>query len=176
MMQEKVEGMDKLIDGILKYSSIKLESLERYPVDLNQVVNDIRDIIYIPEHVSVIIMDTLPTLESDATKMHQLFQNLISNAVINIDKAEGIVGIGVEEDKEFWKFYVRDNGVGIPEEYHEKIFNIFQSIGNAERSTGIGLSIVKKIVDLYQGEIWLESEVGEGTTFYFTLKKDSGKA
>ncbi|NER11594.1 PAS domain-containing sensor histidine kinase [Muriicola jejuensis] len=171
MMQEKVEGMDKLIDGILKYSSINSETLERKPVDLNTVVNDIREIIYIPEHVNVIIMDTLPTLEADATKMHQLFQNLIGNAVTNIDKKEGIVSIGVEEKDRFWQFYVRDNGVGIPEEYHEKIFKIFQSIGNEERSTGIGLSIVKKIVDLYQGEVWLESEVGKGTTFYFTIKK-----
>ncbi|QBA63825.1 PAS domain-containing sensor histidine kinase [Muriicola soli] len=171
MMQEKVEGMDKLIDGILKYSSIKSETLEKKPVDLNQVVHDIREIIFIPEHVSVIIMDPLPTLQADATKMHQLFQNLISNAVINIDKSEGIVSIGVAEKKDNWEFYVRDNGIGIPKEYHEKIFKIFQSIGSEERSTGIGLSIVKKIVDLYQGEIWLESKVGEGTTFYFTLKK-----
>ncbi|GGD41554.1 PAS domain-containing sensor histidine kinase [Muriicola marianensis] len=171
MMQEKVEGMDKLIDGILKYSSIKSETLEKSPVDLNTVVNEIREIIYIPEHVNVIIMDPLPTLEADATKMHQLFQNLIGNAVTNIDKEEGIVAIGVREEKDHWEFYVRDNGVGIPEEYHEKIFKIFQSIGNEERSTGIGLSIVKKIIDLYQGEIWLESEVGQGTTFFFTLKK-----
>ncbi|MBT8281332.1 MAG: PAS domain S-box protein [Muriicola sp.] len=171
MMQEKVEGMDKLIDGILKYSSIKSETLEKKPVDLNQVANDIREIIFIPEHVSVIIMDPLPTLQADATKMHQLFQNLISNAVINIDKTEGIVTIGVEEKKDHWEFYIRDNGVGIAEEYHEKIFKIFQSIGSEERSTGIGLSIVKKIVDLYQGEIWLDSKIGKGTTFYFTLKK-----
>ncbi|WP_372975627.1 PAS domain S-box protein [Muriicola sp.] len=171
MMQEKVEGMDKLIDGILKYSSIKSESLENSPVDLNTVVNEIREIIFIPDHVNVIIMDPLPTLEADATKMHQLFQNLIGNAVTNIDKEEGIVAIGVKEEKDHWEFYIRDNGVGIPEEYHEKIFKIFQSIGNEERSTGIGLSIVKKIIDLYQGEIWLESEVGQGTTFFFTLKK-----
>ncbi|MGB5646806.1 MAG: PAS domain S-box protein, partial [Muriicola sp.] len=171
MMQEKVEGMDKLIDGILKYSSIKSETLEETAVDLNQVVNEIREIIFIPKHVNVIIMNPLPILQADATKMHQLFQNLISNAVINIDKAEGIVAIDVTEKKDHWEFYIKDNGTGIPKEYHEKIFKIFQSIGTKERSTGIGLSIVKKIVDLYDGEIWLDSTVGEGTTFYFTLKK-----
>ncbi len=171
MMQEKVEGMDKLIDGILKYSSIKSETLEESAVDLNQVVNEIRDIIFIPEHVSVIIMNPLPVLQADPTKMHQLFQNLISNAVINIDKEEGIVAIDVAEKKNHWEFYIKDNGTGIPKEYHQKIFKIFQSIGTKERSTGIGLSIVKKIVDLYDGEIWLDSEVGKGTTFYFTLKK-----
>ncbi len=171
MMQEKVEGMDKLIDGILKYSSIKSETLEETAVDLNRVVNEIRDIIFIPDHVSVIIMNPLPILQADSTKMHQLFQNLISNAVINIDKEEGIVGIDVAEKKDHWEFSIKDNGTGIPKEYHQKIFKIFQSIGTKERSTGIGLSIVKKIVDIYNGEIWLDSKVGEGTTFYFTLKK-----
>ncbi len=171
MMQEKVEGMDKLIDGILKYSSIKSETLEETAVDLNQVVNEIRDIIFIPDHVSVIIMNPLPVLQADSTKMHQLFQNLISNAVINIDKEEGIVGIDVTEKQDYWEFSIKDNGTGIPKEYHQKIFKIFQSIGTKERSTGIGLSIVKKIVDIYDGEIWLDSKVGEGTTFYFTLKK-----
>ncbi|NNJ89880.1 MAG: PAS domain S-box protein, partial [Eudoraea sp.] len=171
MMQEKVEGMDKLIDGILKYSSIKSETLEETAVDLNQVVNEIREIIFIPDHVNVIIMNPLPILQVDATKMHQLFQNLISNAVINIDKEEGIVAIDVTEKKDHWQFSIKDNGSGIPKEYHEKIFEIFQSIGTKERSTGIGLSIVKKIVDLYDGKIWLDSKVGEGTTFYFTLRK-----
>ncbi|MGB5378905.1 PAS domain-containing sensor histidine kinase [Muriicola sp.] len=171
MMQEKVEGMDKLIDGILKYSSIKSETLEESVVDLNQVVNEIREIIFIPGHVSIVIMNPLPILQADATKMHQLFQNLISNAVISIDKEEGIVAIDVQDKKDYWEFSIKDNGTGIPEEYHEKIFQIFQSIGTKERSTGIGLNIVKKIIDLYQGEIWLDSKVGEGTTFYFTLKK-----
>jgi len=171
MMQEKVEGMDKLIDGILKYSGINIETLDNTCIDLNQVVQDIREIIFIPAHVNVIIMSTLPTIEADATKMHQLFQNLISNAVINIDKEEGIVTIDVKEKETHWEFSVQDNGVGIPKEYHNKIFKIFQSIGSKERSTGIGLSIVKKIIDLYEGEVWLESKVGEGTTFYFTIKK-----
>jgi len=82
-----------------------------------------------------------------------------------------LVEINAEEEKDFWKFSVSDNGIGIPKAYHEKIFKIFQSIGKGERSTGIGLSIVKKIVDLYKGEIWLESAEGHGTTFFFTIKK-----
>jgi len=171
MMQEKVEGMDKLIDGILKYSSINSDTLENTNVDLNKVINEIREIIFIPAHVNVIIMTPLPTIEADATKMHQLFQNLLSNAVTNIDKEEGIVEINVEEKPTYWQFSIKDNGIGIPEEYHHKIFQIFQSIGNQEQSTGIGLSIVKKIIDLYEGTIWLESSVSKGTTFFFTIKK-----
>ncbi len=170
-MQEKIEGMDRLIDGILKYSSITDSTLEHTMVNLNGVVNEIREIIFIPDNVDIVIMNPLPTLIADKTKMHQLFQNLISNAVVNIERSNGLVQISSQEGNTHWHFSIKDNGVGIPKEYHEKIFQIFQSIGRGERSTGIGLSIVKKIIDLYEGKIWLESEVDEGTIFHFTLKK-----
>ncbi|MFS4455985.1 sensor histidine kinase [Maribacter sp. 2304DJ31-5] len=171
LMQEKIAGMDKLIDGILKYSSINSDHLENSAVDLNEVINEIREIIFIPENVDVVIMNTLPVINVDKTKIHQLFQNLIANAVVNIEKEKGLVQINALECDDHWQFAIEDNGVGIPKEYHEKIFEIFQSMGNGERSTGIGLSIVKKIIDLYEGQIWLESTIEKGTTFYFTLKK-----
>jgi PAS domain S-box-containing protein len=170
-IQEKIGGMDKLIDGILKYSSINQNRLENLSVDLNIVVNEIREIIFIPDNVKVIIMKTLPIINVDRTMIHQLFQNLIGNSVVNIEKEEGWVQICCEDRIRHWEFSIADNGTGIPVEYHDKIFEIFQSIGKGERSTGIGLSIVKKIVDLYEGRIWLESTMGKGTTFYFTLKK-----
>lgn len=170
-IQEKIEGMDHLIDGILKYSSINDDTLDNILVNLNDVISDIREIIFVPENVNIIIMNQLPSIKVDKTKIHQLFQNLISNAVVNIERKDGLVEISSEENKSHWQFSIKDNGVGIPKEYHEKIFKVFQSIGHNERSTGIGLSIVKKIIDLYQGKIWLDSEVGQGTTFHFTLKK-----
>ena len=80
--------------------------------------------------------------------------------------------ISGSETKTHWRFCVADNGIGIPSEYHEKIFKMFQSLGTTERSSGIGLSIVKKIVDLYQGKVWLDSKEGKGTSFHFTLKKE----
>lgn len=171
MIQEKIEGMDKLIGGILQYSSIDDETLETTTVDVNEVVQKIREIIFIPEHVNVIIMNTLPIINADKTKIHQLFQNIISNAVVHIESLEGIVTISSIDKDTHWQFSIADNGIGIPKEYHEKIFKIFQSMNEGEYSTGIGLSIVKKIVDLYEGDIWLESETGSGTTFHFTLKK-----
>lgn len=170
-IQEKIEGMDGLIDGILKYSSINDATLDNTLVDVNEVVGGIREIIFVPENVNIVIMNPLPSIKVDKTKIHQLFQNLISNAVVNIERTDGLVEISSKENTSHWQFSVKDNGVGIPKEYHEKIFKVFQSIGNNQRSTGIGLSIVKKIVDVYQGKIWLESTVGEGTTFHFTLKK-----
>lgn len=171
MMQEKVESMDKLIDGILKYSTIKSENLDSSVVNVNEVIKEITDIIYIPDHVKVVVVSKLPTIYADRTKIHQLIQNFLSNAVVHIDRKKGLVEIDCVERPKFWEFSIKDNGVGIPKEYHEKIFKIFQSIGNKERSTGIGLSIVKKIIDLYEGKVWLESEIGKGTTFFFTLKK-----
>lgn len=171
MMQEKIEGMDKLITGILKYSTVNNDVLDNTEVDVNEVIQEIKEIIFIPEHVSIMPKRKLPKIKADKTKIHQLFQNFLSNAVVNIDKKEGLVEIDYVEHSKYWEFSIKDNGVGIPEEYHEKIFQIFQSIGNKERSTGIGLSIVKKIIDRYSGKVWLQSEIGEGTTFYFTLKK-----
>ncbi|MRH99828.1 PAS domain S-box protein [Kriegella sp. EG-1] len=171
MMQEKVESMDKLIVGILEYSTVSSETVNNTDVDVNQVIKEITDIIYIPDHVQVKIVKKLPTLFADKTKIHQLFQNFLSNAVVHIENEVGLVNIDFTETTTHWQFSIEDNGVGIPKEYHEKIFKIFQSVGNNERSTGIGLSIVKKVIDLYEGEVWLESVPGEGTTFYFTLKK-----
>lgn len=170
-IQEKIESMDALINGILKYSSINYDQSKHTTVDFNTVINEIIAVIFIPDHVQIRLNNTLPILKADKTKIHQLFQNLISNAVMHIEQENGLVEISAEEQKNFWKFSIADNGIGIPKTYHEKIFKIFQSIGKGERSTGIGLSIVKKIVDLYKGQIWLESEEGKGTTFYFTIKK-----
>lgn len=171
-MQDKVEAMDKLVDGILKYSTINAETLGEEDVNINEVIEDIKKIIYIPDHVEVKTENILPTIRADKTKVHQLFQNIISNAVVHIEEdKEGRVLVGSKETETHWQFTIADNGIGIKKEYHEKIFKIFQSVGNKERSTGIGLSIVKKILDLYNGKVWLESELGKGTTFYFTLSK-----
>ena len=103
--------------------------------------------------------------------MQQVFQNLISNAINFIDKDQGFVKIKVEELPAHYQFSVQDNGMGIEEKYHDKIFKIFHAVNKSKDSTGIGLSIVKKIVDLHDGKIWLESKPNMGTTFFFTIKK-----
>lgn len=172
LMQEKVASMDKLIHGILEYSTANSSELDSSSVDLNRVIKDIEEIIYIPDHVSLVVPIALPTIIADNTKMHQLFQNIIGNAVVHIEREVGLVEVLFKNLGDYWQFTVRDNGVGIPEEFHNKIFEIFQSIGHNERSTGIGLSIVKKIVDRYNGKVWVDSVVGEGTQFHFTIKKN----
>ena len=172
LMQEKVAAMDKLIQGILEYSTANNSALNKTEVDLNTVITKVGDTIFIPEHVQLVVSNRLPIILADATKMQQLFQNIIGNAVMHIEKEKGLVEVLFSDSDTHWSFTIKDNGVGIPKEYHEKIFQIFQSIGNKERSTGIGLSIVKKIIDRYGGEIWVDSEVGTGTAFHFTLQKE----
>ena len=169
-IRESVEKMDTLINGILEYSTIGKNSIEAYPVELNLLLKDILNMMVIPNHISVEV-DNLPVVNGDKYRLQQLFQNLISNAVSYNDKNEGLVEVGVIDKTYEWEFFVKDNGKGIEEVYYEKIFKAFEKLENNVNSTGIGLSIVKKIVDLYGGKIWLESQLDKGTTFYFTIKK-----
>jgi PAS domain S-box-containing protein len=171
-LNNKLEQMDALIDGILRYSSVNDKNvLPVHKVHIEEVLEEIKTILYIPEHIQFIYPDNLPTINADKTRIKQLFQNLISNAINYIDKEEGKIEVKFTELKTYWKFSISDNGVGISEAYHDKIFKIFETLGKKGKSTGIGLSIVKKIIELYNGTISLESKEGKGTTFFFKLKK-----
>lgn len=171
LIEATLEKMELLISDVLNYSRVTSDALQSQPVDLNVIIADLRKIIYLPSHINLVVLKTLPVIEGDSTRLQQLFQNLLSNAIRFIDKEKGVIEIDVEELETHYKFSVSDNGIGIEEKYFDKIFMIFQSLNEDKRSSGIGLSIVKKIVDLYKGEVWLESTVGNGTTFYFTLSK-----
>lgn len=171
LMEAKIEKMDQFLEDIINYSEIGTKSLKTNTIDLNKEVLKIVGSIDVPKNITVVIKNNLPVLKADARRLRQVFQNLISNAVNFNDKENGLVEIGVEETEAFYTFSVKDNGRGIPKEYHEKIFNTFTTLGYQEKSTGMGLSIVKRVLDLYGGEIWLESEVSKGSTFYFTIPK-----
>ena len=171
LIETTLEKMEQLISDVLEYSSVGAESNEKANVDLAKKLNNIMSMLYIPEHIEINILNPLPTIKGDATKLQQLFQNLISNAIKFIDKENGLITIDVEDLKSHYKFSIKDNGIGIDKQFHDKIFKIFHALNKSKDSTGIGLSIVKKIVDLHEGQIWLESEPNVGTTFYFTLKK-----
>lgn len=170
LIRTNVEKMDTLINGILEYSTIGKNQIDVYDVNLNNLINNIVSILQVPENISIIKTD-LPIIRGDKYRLQQLFQNLIGNAIAYNDKAQGKIEIGFTDKNIFWEFYVKDNGKGIEDVYFEKIFKTFEKLENNGKSTGIGLSIVKKIVDLYGGTIWLTSKPNEGTTFYFTLKK-----
>jgi signal transduction histidine kinase len=171
MIEGKVEKMDYLIEGVLMYAKIdKVEKLAE-KVNTTKIIQNIINIIYIPSHISVTITGELPVITADQFRVQQLFQNLISNAVNYIDKPIGLVEVSCIEESENYIFLVKDNGPGIAKENQTKIFEIFQSLESSGKSTGLGLSIVKKIIDIYEGEIWIESELGLGTTFFIKLHK-----
>jgi signal transduction histidine kinase len=171
LIEVTLEKMELLISDILLYSSIASTTSETTNVNLDIILKDLQKILFIPENISVRVLNKLPIVKGEKTKLQQLFQNLIDNAIKFNDKEKGLIQIDVVENKTFYEFSIKDNGIGIQKKYHDKIFKIFNSLKPSKESSGIGLSIVKKIVDVYQGEIWIESELKIGTTFYFTLKK-----
>lgn len=171
LIDDTLEKMEQLISDVLEYSSVTSESKVKDQVDVNEVLADIVKLLHFPEHVRLEVVSNQPIIVANRIRIQQLFQNLISNAIRFCDKEEGIIKIDCKESKTDYTFSIQDNGIGIEKEYHDKIFQIFQSLNKSKESTGIGLSIVKKIVHLYGGEIWLDSEVGVGTTFYFSISK-----
>lgn len=171
LIRDNVEKMDALINGILDYSTISKNQTEFYDVDTNKLVDTIIESTLIPDHILISKPKNLPVVKGDKYRLQQLFQNLIDNAVKYNDKEKGRIEIGFTSTNKFWKFYIKDNGKGIEEAYFDKIFETFQKLENSPNSSGIGLSIVKKIVHLYGGEVTVESQIGIGTIFNFTIKK-----
>lgn len=171
LIRDHVEKMDKLINGILQYSTINKNQYEVYDVNIDSLVDHILQTIQIPAHITVKKAVTLPTIKGDKFRLQQLFQNLIDNAIKYNDKQNGIIEIDCEALDTFWQFKIKDNGKGIAPKYHKRIFKTFEKLENNVDSSGIGLSIVKKVVNLYEGKIWIESALNKGTTFFFTLKR-----
>ncbi|MEQ8551185.1 MAG: ATP-binding protein [Cyclobacteriaceae bacterium] len=169
LIRSNLEKMDGLIEGVLKYSTIDKKNLVRQKINLSLLLPDIIQIINIPEHCTINIQKDMPKIVGDKIKLHQVFQNLIENAIKYNDKEKCVITIGYSPLKDGYEFHVKDNGPGIETQFHEKIFQMFQRLDHEVESTGIGLSLVKKIITHYGGKIWLESTLGQGTTFHFTL-------
>ena len=173
LLMKRVDRMYDLIDGILQYSRIGRISEGRTQVNLNELVPEIIETIGLPENIEIELEDELPTILCERTRITQVFQNLLSNAVKYMDKSKGYIRVSCVEENGTWKFSVADNGRGIEEKYFEKIFKIFQTLSTTDEteSTGIGLSVVKKIVERYDGSVWVEAKPGYGSTFFFTLQR-----
>ncbi|HDN65441.1 MAG TPA: hypothetical protein ENF23_03960 [Methanosarcinales archaeon] len=168
--------MQTLIGDLLAFSHVGMRGDPLTPTDcetlLSQTLSDLK--VSIEDSGAVITRDTLPTVMADGSQLAQVFQNLIGNAIKFRGEAPPRVHIAAEQKEEGgaeWVFSVADNGIGIDPEYFERIFVIFQRLhGRDEYSgTGIGLAICKKIVGRHGGRMWVESEPGQGATFYFTI-------
>jgi PAS domain S-box-containing protein len=173
LLLERVERMYNLIEGALQYSRAGRTEEKKVQINLNQFVPEIIDMVVPPENINVTIENELPVIECEEVHIMQVFQNLLSNAIKYMDKPQGQIKVGCIGDNGNWKFSVADNGPGIESRNFERIFKIFQALPTSPNfeGTGVGLTVTKKIVELYEGRIWVESKVGEGSTFFFTFPK-----
>jgi PAS domain S-box-containing protein len=173
------ERMQRLINDLLAYSRLGTRGQPFAPVSCENVLGQALDNLQlaIQENKARVTHDPLPEVLADETQLVQLFQNLISNAIKFHGKKKPQVHISAEEKSKEWVFAVRDNGIGIEPQYAERIFIIFQRLNSREKyaGTGIGLAMCKKIVQRHGGRIWIESQPGDGATFYFTLPNTGGE-
>jgi light-regulated signal transduction histidine kinase (bacteriophytochrome) len=165
--------MQHMINDLLTYSRVGTHGQDFAPVDcedvLERTLTNLR--MMIDEQGAQVTGDPLPVVMGDETQLGQLFQNLISNAVKFRGAHPPEVHVGARRMGRTWRFSVRDNGIGIPAKHRERIFLMFQRLHTQEEypGSGIGLAICQKIVERHGGRIWVESQPGEGSTFYFTL-------
>ncbi|MCP4763608.1 MAG: GHKL domain-containing protein, partial [archaeon] len=168
--------MNSLINDLLTYSRVGTRGLKFKSINCTNILSQVIDNLghSIKENKALITFDPLPVVKADSIQLNQLFQNLVANAIKFHGKGNTPqVHIGVTEKNDEWVFFVQDNGIGIDIKHFDKIFTIFQRLHSTTEysGTGIGLSICKRIIERHGGRIWVESEVGIGTTFYFTLPK-----
>ena len=171
LLMSRVKRMDRLIDGILAYSRAGRIPSSMELIDLAPLIREVIKSLMPPENVNIVLETPFPVVPGNATQFVQIFQNLLSNALKFMDKPNGKIRLGCRDDQSRWTFWVADNGPGIAAEHYEKVFQIFQTLRSADensQSTGIGLTIVKKIVESYGGNVWIESRIGEGSTFWWT--------
>jgi light-regulated signal transduction histidine kinase (bacteriophytochrome) len=172
LIKKQVTQMDLLVEGILNYS------LQMDPDQALKEVNAhtlVKRIIngFSADHISISLEKKLPRLLFNESQLLQVFQNLIQNAIHHNDKEQIEISINYEVNKVRHKFFIKDNGPGISERYHEKIFELFQKLQTKadDEAIGIGLALVKKIIERNEGKIYVKSEEGKGATFIFTIPK-----
>ena len=167
------ERMREMIDGLLQYSRVETRGDPFEPVDLETVLEDVRKNLRmkIDEHGAEITAEDLPRVEGDDGQLRQVFQNLLSNAIKYSGEDAPRVHVSAEQDGTTWTISIADNGIGIDSDEQERVFEVFQRLHSREThsGTGIGLALCERIIERHGGEIWVDSEPGEGATFSFTL-------
>jgi signal transduction histidine kinase len=169
LIKGRTKRLENMINGLLEYARIGKLKRNIEPVNIGSLLPELKELL-VPAHFSFIVKGEMPVLNTEKIQIEQVFSNLISNAVKYNHKASGTIIIESRTLPGYYEFSVSDDGIGIQKEYFEKIFMIFQTLQerDAFESTGVGLAIVKKIIDEKKGSITVESQEGKGTTFRFT--------
>ncbi len=171
LLGERARRMSRLIDGVLSYSRVGRTQSAFERVGPTEVVAEVVDSLQPIRGIAVRTEAALPPVEFDRTQLTQVFQNLIQNGVQHIGRQSGEVVVSCREGAEEWEFSVRDDGVGIPESHFDRIFQMFYVLDPEGDTTGVGLAIVKKIVEMHGGSVSVESAMGRGANFRFTIRK-----
>ncbi|MCW3103552.1 MAG: histidine kinase [Bacteroidetes bacterium] len=173
LIKGRTSRLENMINGLLEYARVGKVRKGLEKVNVSLLLQEVIDLL-VPQNFNVIIEGDMPELVTERLHIQQVFSNLISNAVKYNDKAKPTIVIGAKEEQSHYRFSVADNGKGIEKQYFEKIFVIFQTLQerDAFESTGVGLAIVKKIIEDHKGSITVESVPGEGTEFRFTWPKN----
>lgn len=176
-LRSRVQRMRAMIDGVLEFARAGRSRQRPEPLDVERLLREVVEMLAPPPEVRVEIEPGMPTLVSERAPLFQLFLNLIGNAVRYARRPEGRVRVEVREAGEFVEFSVSDNGSGIPRRHHQRIWGLFDTLEPEERTegTGIGLAVVKKLVEGAGGRVWVESEEGEGATFRFLWPRERGE-
>jgi len=174
LLRGRVNRMEALIDGILQYSRAGRMRTKPEPVDVGALVHDVIELIAPPTRVEIEVMPGMPTIATERVPLQQVFINLIGNAMKHAGADRPRIEVAWSDKGAFLEFAVADNGQGIAPQYHDRIFAIFQTLEARDRveGTGIGLSVVNKIVEDNGGRVWVESDVGKGATFRFLWPKE----
>jgi PAS domain S-box-containing protein len=173
LLRTRADRMGAMIDGLLNYSRASWAEAATEAVEVSELLSEVIDSLNPPPSFRIQMVSAMPTLQTKRLLLSQVFANLISNAIKHHDRPEGSLSISAQAKGNFYEFALQDNGPGIAPEDHDKIFMIFQTLNldKNQQNTGVGLSIVKKIVETEGGTIRLESQLQQGTTFYFTWPK-----
>ena len=178
LLRAQVERMRAMITDVLDYSRSGRTRAEPERVDIRELVDEVIALLDPPPSVKIDIADHLPTLTTARTPLRQVFLNLVGNAIKHSRRDDAHVQIGVSDTGDAYDFHVRDNGPGIPARAHEKIWTLFHTLAPREASasepnegTGVGLAIVRQLVEVHGGRAWVESDEGSGATFHFLWPK-----
>ncbi len=175
LIQRQILRMDALINDLLQYSRVGKDNVETVSVNISQLLEEVVELLAPLTEFQIQFPPDLTTIETRARLLKQVFSNLIGNAIKHHTRTNGKVEIWVQDQGTFLQFTVADDGPGIAPEYHQEIFGAFKMLANGDdkQGTGIGLAIIKKIVESQGGSVWVESEVEQGSAFSFTWPKDT---